>query len=128
MKKNLPVTQKELKLTPQQRIVSSTNIKGTTTHVNQDFLDISGFKIEELINKNHNVVRHPDMPPAAFKMLWDCLKKGQQWKGIVKNRCKNGDHYWVDAFVTPVKENDQIVGYESVRYQPQKDAKSATRL
>lgn len=122
MKKNLPVTQKELKLTPQQRIVSSTNLKGITTHINQDFLGISGFKKEELINRSHNVVRHPDMPPAAFKMLWDSLKKGQQWKGIVKNRCKNGDHYWVDAFVTPVKEKDQVVGYESVRYQPQKDA------
>ena len=118
MKKNFPVTQTEHKMSDSQRIISSTDLKGITTHVNQDFLDISGFTEEELIRKSHNVVRHPDMPPAAFQMLWDRLKKGHQWKGVVKNRCKNGDFYWVDAFVTPVKENGQVVGYESVRYQP----------
>lgn len=122
MKKNLPVTQKEHVLDQQQRIISSTNTKGIITHVNQDFLDISGFNEEELLNKSHNMVRHPDMPSAAFQMLWDCLKKGRQWKGIVKNRCKNGDHYWVDAFVTPVKENGQVAGYESVRYTPNRDS------
>jgi aerotaxis receptor len=122
MKKNLPITQKEHPLTNQQRIISSTDLKGIVTHVNQDFLDISGFSEDELLNKSHNKVRHPDMPPAAFKMLWDRLKEGRQWKGIVKNRCKNGDHYWVDAFVTPVKENGQVVGYESVRYLPDKDS------
>lgn len=118
MKKNFPITENEQRLKQEQRIISSTDLKGITTHINQDFLEISGFDESELIGKSHNMVRHPDMPPAAFQALWDCLKKGHKWKGIVKNRCKNGDFYWVDAFVTPVKENGQVVGYESVRYQP----------
>lgn len=122
MKKNLPVTQKELVMAENQRIISSTNMKGAITHTNQAFKDISGFEDDELINKNHNVVRHPDMPAAAFQMLWDKLKTGAPWKGIVKNRCKNGDHYWVDAFVTPVKENNEVVGYESVRVKPNEDS------
>ncbi len=118
MKKNFPVTQQELNYDVNKRIISSTDLKGLLTHVNQDFTEISGFTEDELLKKNHNIVRHPDMPPAAFQLLWDQLKAGKQWKGIVKNRCKNGDHYWVDAFVTPVKENGQVVGYESVRYKP----------
>lgn len=125
MKKNLPVTQQEQVMTENQRIISSTDLKGAITHTNQAFKDISGFEDEELLHKNHNVVRHPDMPPAAFQMLWDKLKTGAPWKGIVKNRCKNGDHYWVDAFVTPVKENNQVVGYESVRVKP--DAETVKR-
>jgi len=122
MKKNLPVTDKERVLESHERIISSTNTKGVIEHINQDFLNISGFTEEELVKKSHNVVRHPDMPPAAFEHMWDFLKKGKQWKGIVKNRCKNGDYYWVDAFVTPVKENGTVVGYESVRYKPTKDS------
>jgi aerotaxis receptor len=125
MKKNLPVTQQEQVMSENQRIISSTDLKGAITHTNQAFKDISGFEDEELLHKNHNVVRHPDMPPAAFQMLWDKLKTGAPWKGIVKNRCKNGDHYWVDAFVTPVKENNQVVGYESVRVKP--DAETVKR-
>jgi aerotaxis receptor len=121
MKKNFPVTEKEQPVSQEQRIISSTDLKGITTHINQDFLDISGFEESELIGKSHNIVRHPDMPPAAFKLLWSYLKEGKQWKGIVKNRCKNGDHYWVDAFVTPVKENGKVVGYESVRYKPDQE-------
>lgn len=122
MKKNLPVTDQERELESHERIISSTNLKGSIEHVNEDFLNISGFSEEELLHKNHNIVRHPDMPPAAFELLWDYLKKGKQWKGIVKNRCKNGDYYWVDAFVTPVKENGKVVGYESVRYKADKKA------
>lgn len=120
MKKNLPVTDNERVLEKHERIISSTNLKGSIEHVNQDFLNISGFTEEELLRQNHNIVRHPDMPPAAFKLLWDFLKAGKQWKGIVKNRCKNGDFYWVDAFVTPVKENGNVVGFESVRYKADK--------
>lgn len=118
MKKNLPITQREHHYPPEQRIISSTDLKGAITHVNDVFLSISGFTSEELMHKNHNVVRHPDMPPAAFQLLWDRLKLGKPWQGIVKNRCKNGDHYWVDAYVTPVKENGKNVGYESVRVKP----------
>lgn len=121
MKKNFPVTQKEHDYDANMRIISSTNLKGIISHVNKDFVDISGFTEDELLHKSHNVVRHPDMPQAAFKLLWDRVKAGKQWKGIVKNRCKNGDHYWVDAFVTPVKENGQVVNYESVRYKPSRE-------
>lgn len=127
MKRNLPVTQTEHKLTGETRIVSTTDLKGTTTYANQDFLDISGFSEDELLGNNHNIVRHPDMPPAAFQNLWDDIKQGKSWMGIVKNRCKNGDYYWVDAFVTPTKEGDKITGYQSVRLRPEEEyVKTAT--
>ncbi len=118
MKNNLPITNIELKLSAQQKIISSTNLKGQINYINRDFLDISGFNEDELIGSSHNIVRHPDMPPAVFDLMWSSIKAGEKWKGMVKNRCKNGNYYWVDAFVTPVKENGQVIGYESVRYQP----------
>jgi aerotaxis receptor len=118
MKINTPVTDKEVKVKPDQQLISSTNLKGMITHCNQAFVEISGFDEDELIGSSHNIVRHPDMPPAAFQELWDTLKAGKAWMGIVKNRTKNGDYYWVDAYVTPVFENDEIVGYESVRFAP----------
>lgn len=115
MKKNLPVTETEYSLSDDDVIISSTDLKGAITSVNQTFKDISGFSDEELLYKNHNMVRHPDMPPAAFGDLWDTLKTDKPWMGIVKNRCKNGDYYWVDAFVTPMIENGKTSGYESTR-------------
>ena len=75
----------------------------------------------ELIGSSHNIVRHPDMPPAAFADLWQNLKANKPWMGLVKNRCKNGDHYWVNAYVTPVFEGGQKIGYQSVRTKPQRD-------
>lgn len=114
MKKNLPVTGIEKPFTS-GTIVSKTDLKGAITYANEAFIELSGFSREELLGKNHNLVRHPDMPPAAFAWLWDTIKTGQPWRGIVKNRCKNGDHYWVEAFVVPVKENGRIVEYMSVR-------------
>lgn len=116
--KKMPVTGHEVKLSEGQRIISTTDLKGRITYVNQCFCDISGFSEEELIGKAHNVVRHPDVPPAAFANLWDSLKDNQAWRGLVKNRCKNGDHYWVDAYVTPLYEQGQKVGYQSVRFKP----------
>jgi len=118
MKINTPVSQRERTYGDDVTITSLTDLKGIITYANRDFVDISGFTEEELIGKNHNVVRHPDMPPSAFQDLWDTLKKGHSWRGIVKNRCKNGDHYWVDAYVTPVYEGDKVVGYQSVRSRP----------
>jgi len=97
MKRNFPVTGRENDYPDSITIISTTDIKGIITYANQGFIDIAGFSEEELIGKNHNIVRHPDMPPAAFQHLWDTIKAGQPWRGIVKNRCKNGDHYWVDA-------------------------------
>ncbi len=121
MKKNLPITKRENDYPASQRIVSTTDLKGITTYVNDDFLSIAGFEEDELLHKNHNVVRHPEMPPAAFQDLWDTIKADKPWMGIVKNRCKNGDYYWVDAFVTAVKENHQTIGYQSVRLKPIRD-------
>jgi len=118
MKKNLPVTQQEVEFKAGETIVSRTNLKGVVTEINQTFLDISGFSKDEIMGKQHNIVRHPDMPAAAFQDLWDTVKLGNPWTGIVKNRCKNGDHYWVRANVVPVTENGQIIEYLSVRNPP----------
>lgn len=116
--KKMPVTGREVVLPEGQRIISTTDLKGRITYVNQVFCDIAGYTEEELIGKAHNIVRHPDVPPAAFGNLWDSLKEGDAWRGIVKNRCKNGDHYWVDAYVTPLYEKGVKVGYQSVRFKP----------
>ena len=118
MKKNLPVTDREHVLAEDANILTTTDPKGIITHANEEFVQISGFERDELIGKSHNVVRHPDMPPAAFENLWQTIKSGESWMGIVKNRCKNGDYYWVDAYVTPVTRNGQIVEYQSVRRKP----------
>jgi aerotaxis receptor len=96
-------------------LVSTTDTRGVITYANKAFCDVAGYELHELVGKNHNVVRHPDMPKAAFKDLWEHLKKGEPWRGAVKNRCKDGRYYWVDAFVTAIYENDELVGYQSVR-------------
>jgi len=118
MKNNQPVTQKDFDYPEDWVIISATDTKGRITHVNEDFLKTSGFERDELLGRPHNIIRHPDMPPAAFQDMWDQLQAGNPWMGIVKNRCKNGDHYWVDAYVTPLFENGEIIGYESVRTKP----------
>ncbi|MBK1721265.1 methyl-accepting chemotaxis protein [Thiocystis violacea] len=118
MKINLPVTNRENDYADSLVIVSTTDTKGIITYCNRPFIEISGFEESELIGANHNVIRHPDMPPAAFKDLWATVKTGKPWRGLVKNRCKNGDHYWVDAYVTPVYEGETLVGYQSVRTKP----------
>ena len=121
MKINEPVTQNEVKMREGSVLVSKTNLKGMITYVNQDFMDISGYSKEELIGKNHNIVRHPDMPPEAFKWLWDELKADNTWAAPVKNRAKNGDYYWVNANVSPIRENGKIVEYMSVRTRPSEE-------
>ncbi|WP_416416001.1 PAS domain-containing protein [Klebsiella pneumoniae] len=78
--------------------LSTTSPQSHITYVNPDFIKISGFTEEELLGQPHNIVRHPDMPPAAFEHMWSTLKSGRSWMGLVKNRCKNGDHYWVSAY------------------------------
>ncbi len=118
MKINMPVTSVEYTLMESDSIVSRTDLKGVITYVNEDFIRISGFTKEELIGASHNVVRHPDMPPEAFGDLWKSLKAGRTWTGLVKNRCKNGDYYWVLANATPTYKNNQLVGYMSVRSKP----------
>jgi len=115
MKNNQPVTQREVAFPPNAYLVSRTDLKGVITYANDAFVNISGFSRDELIGKSHNLVRHPDMPMAAFKELWTTVQSGMPWRGLVKNRCKNGDFYWVEAFVVPLKKNGQVVGYMSVR-------------
>lgn len=115
MRNNQPVTQKEYKFPSHHRLISSTDKRGVIKHCNKEFIEASGFSREELIGKNHNLIRHPDMPAPVFKEMWRTLESGQCWLGLVKNRRKNGDHYWVSAFVTPVYEGTTISGYESVR-------------
>ncbi|WP_127477411.1 methyl-accepting chemotaxis protein [Sulfurivermis fontis] len=121
MKKNFPITGNEVNYADSANILSTTDLKGAITYVNDDFINISGFTIDELMHKNHNVVRHPEMPPAAFEDLWSTVKSGKSWMGIVKNRCKNGDHYWVSAYVTPILHNGQVVEYQSVRTKPKRE-------
>ncbi|MFT6257607.1 MAG: methyl-accepting chemotaxis protein [Cellvibrionaceae bacterium] len=109
------VIDKEVSLNINDELVSITDKRGIITYANETFIKISGFSEQELITHNHNIVRHPDMPSEAFKELWDKLKAGESWRGIVKNRCKDGSYYWVDAFVSPLYEKGQITGYQSVR-------------
>ena len=118
MKINLPVTQREVSYPKGMYVVSQTDLKGVITDANEAFVTLSGFTREELMGKSHNVVRHPDVPPAIFADMWASLKAGMPWRAVVKNRCKNGDHYWVDAQIVPIFKNDQVGGYMSVRREP----------
>ncbi|MHC8286916.1 methyl-accepting chemotaxis protein [Pseudomonas sp. XS1P51] len=118
MRHNQPVTGQFIELPADANILSTTDIQGNITYVNPDFVRISGFTEAELLGQPHNIIRHPDMPDAAFKHMWATLKSGSSWMGLVKNRCKNGDHYWVSAYVTPIAKNGQTVEYQSVRTKP----------
>lgn len=112
-----------------ERLVSTTDLKSTITYANPEFIKISGYTERELLGSPHNLVRHPDMPKQAFQALWDTVQNGQPWMGMVKNRCKNGDYYWVDAYVTPVIESGKVIGYQSVRVRPdEKHIASAENL
>lgn len=121
MRNNQPVTNNEYRIRPDQSLISRTDPKGKITYVNRDFLEVSGFTEEELLGAPHNIVRHPDMPEEAFHDLWTCLKAGQAWTGMVKNRRKNGDYYWVLANATPIRESGRIIGYTSVRTMPTRE-------
>ncbi len=118
MKLNHPVTQNEVLFSDEDKLVSTTDLKGVITSVSPAFVKLSGFTEEELVGKSHNMVRHPDMPPQAFRSLWDTVKAGRSWNGRVKNRCKNGDFYWVDAHVAPIFNDGKIIGYRSLRFKP----------
>lgn len=121
MRTNLPITQQEYVLRDGATIVSRTDLKGKITYINDDFLEASGFTQAELIGQPHNLVRHPDMPQEAFADMWKTLQAGRPWTGMVKNRRKNGDHYWVVANATPVREGSAVTGYMSVRTRPTRE-------
>ncbi len=126
MRNNQPVTNVEYILRDNQSPISRTDAKGKITFVNADFVEASGYTEEELMGKPHNIVRHPDMPVEAFADLWKYLLAGRSWTGMVKNRRKNGDHYWVLANASPMWANGQIVGYASVRMKPPREAIAPT--
>ncbi len=118
MRTNLPVTQKNYDYPGDELLVSTTNTKGEITHCNPAFARVSGFTYDELLGQPHNLIRHPDMPAAAFKDMWRTIAHGYPWTALVKNRRKNGDHYWVRANVTPIMEQGRPRGYLSVRTKP----------
>ncbi|WP_116364113.1 methyl-accepting chemotaxis protein [Parahaliea mediterranea] len=119
MRNNQPVTSREYPVADDQLLISHTDLRGNITFANRHFIEVSGFSSAELIGAPHNIVRHPDMPQAAFADLWRCLKAGNMWVGLVKNRRKNGDYYWVRAQVIPLYEDGQPVGFVSVRSRAQ---------
>lgn len=120
MKINHPVTDHEVLMKEGTILITKTDLKGRIIYVNEAFVEISGFSQQELMGANHNIVRHPDMPPEAFADLWQTLGKNRPWSGLVKNRCKSGDYYWVEANVTPIYENGQLM-YMSARYAPSRE-------
>ncbi|WP_164847156.1 methyl-accepting chemotaxis protein [Neptunomonas marina] len=115
---NFGLTGTEVKIPQGSRLISTTDLKGSITYANEDFIKVSGFTKEELIGSPHNLVRHNFMPKLAFQDMWDALGSGEAWRGIVVNRCKDGGYYWVDAYVTPIYVDGQKVGYQSVRVTP----------
>ncbi|OUN01722.1 MAG: hypothetical protein BAA04_12770 [Firmicutes bacterium ZCTH02-B6] len=116
-----PVTQIERDYSAEERLISETDLKGFITMANASFCTVSGYAYEELMGQRHNIVRHPDVPREVFADLWRTIQAGHRWTGLVKNRCKNGDHYWVRAFVSPIIRDGQIVGYRSVRVKPTRE-------
>ena len=123
MRINNEVTQTQQNVADNANILSTTNPKGQITHINDEFIEISGFERSELIGQPHNIIRHPDMPRGAFELMWQRLKTGKPWLGAVKNRCKNGDHYWVRAYAIPITDADgKPVEHQSIRTRLEPEA------
>lgn len=110
------------------QLVSVTDTRGIIIYANENFCQVSGYTKDELYQKNHNILRHPDMPKAAFKDLWTELESGHHWQGIVKNLCKDGRYYWVDAYVTPLFDKGVLTGYQSVRVKPSTEQKQKAAI
>ena len=115
MRKNLPIINEQVQVPENYRMISRTDLQGTILEANLEFIEVSGYSKDELIGQPHNILRHPDVPEVVFKDLWQTLKSGSGWTQIVKNRTKDGRHYWVKANVAPVFEGEKIIGYTSVR-------------
>ncbi len=118
MRENLPITNREYDFPADATLMSTTDPQSHITYANDAFVSVSGYTREEIEDQPHNLVRHPDMPPEAFADMWATLKAGEPWTALVKNRRKDGDHYWVRANATPVMRDGQITGYMSVRTKP----------
>ncbi len=125
MKRKIQPTQKERVMRDNDFIVSKTDLKGRVTYANKIFIEFSGYSQDELLNTQHNIIRHPDMPRAVFNLLWKTLESGQEFNGYVKNMSKDGGYYWVFANVTPSYDNNnKLIGYYSVRRKPSAQAVS----
>ena len=109
------VSQQNTPLDDDITLMSTTDLQSYITHANDTFVQVSGYQLNELLAQPHNLVRHPDMPKAAFADMWYTLKQGEPWSGIVKNRRKNGDHYWVRANAVPMVREGRVTGYMSIR-------------
>lgn len=129
MRKNFPVTRKETIVENDAILISRTNSKGIINYASKDFIAISGFEESELIGQPHNIIRHPDVPPTIFEDLWATIRSGNPWTGILKNRRKDGGYYWIYTEISPLFEDDKIIGYNSVRYKPTREqVQEAIRL
>ena len=129
MRTNLPVSQREYDFPAHATLMSTTDVQSHIVYANEAFISVSGFEREEIMGQPHNMVRHPDMPQQAFADMWKTLKAGRSWTALVKNRRKDGDHYWVRANATPVVRNGQLTGYMSVRTKPApEDVRMAEQL
>jgi PAS domain S-box-containing protein len=116
-------TNREVMFDDDTIIVSKTDTKGKITYCNEIFMEVSGYEEEELLDRPHSILRHPDMPKAIFKLLWDSIQSKNEINAYVKNLCKDGSHYWVFANVTPsYNAKNEVIGYFSVRRKPRKEA------
>ena len=117
-KRSFTISSKELPFPEDSIIVSRTDPQGIITHVNQALIDISGYSQQELVGQSHHLLRHPDMPAEIFEQMWRTIQSGKRWMGYLKNRCKDGSHYWVKATVMPNIRQGNLLGYTSVRKKP----------
>jgi len=123
MKPSITPTNIEHKMAGEDFIVSKTDLKGRITYANRIFMQIAQYPERDLLNIQHNIIRHPDMPRGVFKFLWDTLQQDLEFFGFVKNLCANGDYYWVFANITPDFDSNGIKrGYYSVRRKPSENA------
>ena len=123
MKQPITPTAVERVLRDDDFIVSKTDLKGRITYGNRIFIEFSGYPERELLGVQHNIIRHPDMPRAVFKLLWDTLQDRRECNAYVKNMAKDGSFYWVFANITPSFDLDgKVIGYFSVRRKPKASA------
>ena len=126
MKPNIVPTQREIELGANDVIVSKTDLQGRIPYANRKFMQIADYSERDLIGIQHNIIRHPDMPRGAFKLLWDTLKAEREFFGLVKNMTSDGGHYWVFANITPDRDaNGKVIGYFSFRRKPKRQAIAA---
>jgi len=118
---NQPITGREVPIEGVKAIMSKADLQGRITHASRSLLEISGYSLDELIGQHHNILRHPYTPRAIFYLFWKTIQRGEEFYGMIVNRAKNGDHYWVFARVAPMEREGQVVGYSAARFVPPRD-------